>query len=58
MFLANTLALQQAGYVDFSTIPDVEGGTVVRDGNGQPTGLFKALFSITPLFDTITFLII
>ncbi|CAF1431756.1 unnamed protein product [Adineta ricciae] len=41
MFLANTLALQQAGYADFSTIPDVEGGTVVRDGNGQPTGLFK-----------------
>jgi predicted amidohydrolase YtcJ len=36
-FLANTLALQKAG-IDAST-PDPEGGQILRDEKGQPTGL-------------------
>ena len=43
MYLANTLALYHAGYTDLENVPDVEGGTVVRDANGEPTGIFKVL---------------
>jgi len=39
MALANSLALELAG-IDAAT-SDVEGGEIVRDGNGQPTGVFK-----------------
>lgn len=39
MGLANTLALQLAA-VD-SSVVDIEGGTVVRDANGELTGVFK-----------------
>jgi len=43
--LANTLAMKIAGIYDdennkFSA-DDVEGGTIVRDNNGLPTGIFK-----------------
>ncbi|MBC7186237.1 MAG: amidohydrolase [Calditrichaeota bacterium] len=39
MALANSLAMQAAG-VSAKT-PDVEGGTIVRDAQGNPTGIFK-----------------
>ncbi len=39
MALANSLALEQAG-VDADT-PDVDGGKIVRDANGRPTGVLK-----------------
>ncbi len=39
MGLANSLALEAAG-VDADT-PDIEGGEVVRDGDGRPTGVLK-----------------
>ncbi len=39
MALANSLALQAAG-IDRHT-PDVDGGTIVRDQSGNPTGIFK-----------------
>ncbi len=39
MALANSLALAQAG-VDADT-PDIEGGTIVRDTDGRPTGVLK-----------------
>ncbi len=39
MALANTLALK-AGKVTSDT-RDVEGGTIVRDASGEPTGIFK-----------------
>jgi len=39
MSLANTAALRAAG-VDRDT-PDVEGGTIVRDERGEPTGVLK-----------------
>jgi predicted amidohydrolase YtcJ len=39
MALANSLAMQKAG-VDKNT-KDVEGGLIVRDANGNPTGIFK-----------------
>lgn len=39
MVLANSLALQIAG-IDKNT-PDVEGGEIVRDGQGNPTGILK-----------------
>src|SRR5215831_12524947 len=37
--LANSAAMKLAG-VDAKT-PDVPGGVIVRDGNGNPTGIFK-----------------
>lgn len=39
MLLANALAMRQAG-VNKST-QDVPGGVIVRDANGDPTGIFK-----------------
>ena len=39
MVLANTAAMQAAG-VDRNT-PDVDGGEMVRDASGTPTGVFK-----------------
>jgi predicted amidohydrolase YtcJ len=39
MALANSLAMQAAG-VSAKT-PDVAGGTIVRDAQGNPTGIFK-----------------
>ncbi len=40
-YLANTLALELAGWSDPAAIPDVSGGTVLRDAAGVPTGLFR-----------------
>jgi predicted amidohydrolase YtcJ len=39
MALANTLALQLAGFTE--DIPEPEGGMVIRDDYGNPTGVFK-----------------
>ncbi len=39
MFLLNSVALRLAG-VDRNT-PDPEGGVIVRDANGEPTGILK-----------------
>jgi predicted amidohydrolase YtcJ len=39
MFLVNSVALRLAG-VDRNT-PDPEGGVIVRDANGEPTGILK-----------------
>ncbi|MGQ9560760.1 MAG: amidohydrolase [Candidatus Oleimicrobiaceae bacterium] len=39
MALANSLAMRAAG-IDSGTL-DVEGGTIVRDQHGKPTGIFK-----------------
>ena len=39
MFLLNTVALHRAG-IDFNT-PDPEGGVIVRDAQGVPTGILK-----------------
>ncbi|MBN2416358.1 amidohydrolase [bacterium] len=39
MILANSLAMRLAGIS--KNTPDVDGGTIVRDGNGNPTGIFK-----------------
>ena len=39
MALANSAALKYAG-IDKNT-PDVEGGTIERDANGEPTGILK-----------------
>jgi predicted amidohydrolase YtcJ len=39
MSLANTAALRVAGIT--RDTPDVDGGTIVRDANGEPTGIFK-----------------
>src|SRR5206468_5370046 len=39
MALANSLAMKMAG-VDKNT-KDVQGGLIVRDPNGNPTGIFK-----------------
>jgi len=39
MSLANTAALRAAGIT--RDTPDVDGGTIVRDANGEPTGIFK-----------------
>lgn len=39
MALANSLALEIAG-VDADT-PDIDGGAIVRDANGRPTGILK-----------------
>ena len=51
MALANSLALELAG-IDQDT-PDVEGGEIVRDADGKPTGLLKdnamnAVFKVIP----------
>jgi predicted amidohydrolase YtcJ len=35
----NSLALRMAGVSE--TAPDVEGGTIEKDGNGRPTGVFR-----------------
>jgi predicted amidohydrolase YtcJ len=39
MILANSAAMRRAG-VD-ATTPDVDGGEIVRDSSGRPTGVFK-----------------
>ncbi|MEO5590033.1 MAG: amidohydrolase family protein, partial [Gemmatimonadaceae bacterium] len=39
MALANTAALTAAKVM--KATPDVDGGTIVRDANGEPTGVFK-----------------
>ena len=39
MSLANSIAMKLAG-VDH-TVKNVEGGTIIRDKNGEPTGIFK-----------------
>ena len=39
MYLANSLAMRLAG-VDKNT-PDTPGGTIVRLGDGEPSGIFK-----------------
>jgi predicted amidohydrolase YtcJ len=39
MALANKLAMEAARVTHASA--DIEGGTIVRDGSGQPTGIFK-----------------
>ena len=39
MALANSVALARAGIT--RDTPDVEGGTIVRDAHGEPTGVFK-----------------
>jgi predicted amidohydrolase YtcJ len=39
MSLANTAALRIAGIT--RDTPDVDGGTIVRDASGEPTGVFK-----------------
>lgn len=39
MALANSLALKAAGVT--KATPDVDGGTIVRDASGEPTGIFK-----------------
>jgi predicted amidohydrolase YtcJ len=39
MALANSAALQAAGVT--AATPDVEGGTIVRDESGNPTGIMK-----------------
>lgn len=39
MFIANSCAMKLAG-IDRNT-PDIDGGTIVRDDNGEPTGLLK-----------------
>jgi predicted amidohydrolase YtcJ len=39
MSLANSAAMAAAGVT--SATPDVEGGTIVRDERGEPTGIFK-----------------
>lgn len=39
MGLANSLALQQAGATHFPKV--VEGGEIIRDGSGNPTGVLK-----------------
>jgi len=39
MVLANSAAMQAAGIT--RATKDVEGGTIVRDANGEPTGVFK-----------------
>ncbi len=39
MILANALAMKLAGIT--RSTPDVAGGTIVRDKNGDPTGIFK-----------------
>ena len=54
MVLANSLALELAG-IDENT-PDVEGGEIVRDANGMPTGVLKdnAMALMTPVIPTPT----
>ena len=46
MALANSLALEASG-IDADS-PDIEGGTIVRDKNGRPTGVLKdnAMFPV------------
>ncbi len=39
MGLANSLALEQAGVT--RDTPEIDGGTIVRDGSGLPTGVLK-----------------
>src|SRR5262249_53544637 len=39
MALANSVALRAAGIT--RDTPDVPGGTIVRDANGEPTGILK-----------------
>lgn len=39
MALANSLALKRAGIT--AATPDVAGGSIVRDKNGEPAGIFK-----------------
>jgi predicted amidohydrolase YtcJ len=39
MCLANTKAMEAAGISD--KVRDIKGGTIVRDRNGRPTGIFK-----------------
>lgn len=39
MGLANSLALEEAGVT--ADTPEVEGGTIVRDASGRPTGVLK-----------------
>jgi predicted amidohydrolase YtcJ len=39
MALANSLALEKAGVT--RNTPDIPGGTIVRRGNGEPTGVLK-----------------
>ena len=51
MGLANSLALELAG-VDADS-PDIEGGTIVRDESGRPTGILKdnamrSIFAVIP----------
>jgi predicted amidohydrolase YtcJ len=55
MALANTLAMNRAK-VD-KTIKDVDGGEIVRDANGNPTGIFKdaAMMYITRVIPAFSF---
>lgn len=50
MALANSVALKIAG-VDADT-PDIEGGTIIRDADGYPTGLLKDN-ALAAVFDAI-----
>lgn len=50
MALANSLALKQAG-VDADS-PDIDGGEIIRDENGSPTGLLKDN-AMNPVFAAI-----
>lgn len=47
MALANSLALEASG-IDADS-PDIDGGTIVRDASGRPTGVLKdnAMFPVT-----------
>lgn len=49
MGLANRVALEKAG-ID-GTTPDPEGGAIVRDSEGTPTGLLKdsAMYLLSPV---------
>jgi len=51
MYLANSLALEIAGLLN-KNVPDIEGGTIEKDQNGMPTGIFKDK-AISLVFETI-----